>query len=70
MPLRHAHRLVAADQFVVGHAAVCQRHGTPSLDVYPCSERKAWSKDDCVEQIAFKAQEAGHGTIIKWAWKG
>src|SRR6266511_1648300 len=31
-PLRRVHGVIAADEFVVGHAAVCQANGSPRLD--------------------------------------
>jgi hypothetical protein len=70
LPLRRVHRVIAADEFVVGHAAVCQDNSPPRLDPYLSAERKARSKDQRVEQIAFKSQVARHGAVVKRARQG
>ena len=68
--LRGFHRAIAADEFVVGHATVCQDNSTPRPDAYLGAERKARSKHQCVEQIAFTSQVARHRAVIERAGQG
>jgi hypothetical protein len=48
--------MIAAYQFVIGHAAVGQNHGAPCFDPNPGAERQARSKHYSVQQIALEPQ--------------
>jgi hypothetical protein len=61
---RCVQRPIAADELVVHHAAVSQRHGSPRLDPCPRAERKARSEHQRIEQIAFESHMTRHGAIV------
>src|SRR2546429_2142613 len=63
--LRRARRMIAANELVVRHAAVGQRHRVPRLDAHTRSKREAWSEHDGVQQIAFQADVTRHRAIIE-----
>jgi len=69
-PLRSVHGTIAADEFVIGHAAVRQDNSPPRPDPKLSAERKARSKHQCVEQIAFTSQVARHGAVIERTRQG
>jgi hypothetical protein len=69
-PLRRSQRMVATDEFVVRHAAVCQNHGSPRLEPYPGAERQARPEHQRIQQITFKSQVFRHGTVVEWARQG
>ena len=58
---------LAADEFVVRHAAVGQYYRSPRLDPSSRAERKAWSEHHRVQQIAFLSQVARHGAVVERA---
>jgi hypothetical protein len=68
--LRWIKRMVAAYEFVIGHATICQNHSSPRLDSNPSAERQARSEHHGVQQIAFKSQEFRHGTVVERARQG
>ena len=62
-------RPLAADEFVVRHAAVGQDYGSPRLDPLSRAERKARSEHHRVQQIAFLSQIARHRAVVERAWQ-
>jgi hypothetical protein len=60
-------RVMAADQLVVCHAAIGQRHGAPGLDVYPATARKAGPEHHRIQQVALEAQVLRHRAVIERA---
>jgi hypothetical protein len=62
-----SHTLIAADQFVVRHAAVGQDHGAPRLDPHMRAEWKARPEHHRVEQVAFESYVGGHRAIVERA---
>jgi hypothetical protein len=56
---------LAADEFVVRHAAVGQDYGSPRRDPFSRAERKARSEHHRVQQIAFLSQVARHGAVVE-----
>ena len=63
--LRRGRCMIAANQFVVRHTAVSQRHRVPSLNAHMRSDSKAWPEDDSVQQIAFHADISRHRAIVE-----
>jgi hypothetical protein len=68
--LRRVQRVVAADQFVVRHAAVCHSYSSPRFDLFPSAERQAWPENQRIEQVAFKSQVIRHGAVVVRARQG
>jgi hypothetical protein len=64
---RWIQRALAADEFVVRHAAVGQDYGSPRLDLFSRAKRKARSEHHGVQQIAFLSQMAWHGAVVERA---
>ena len=54
----------AADQLVVGHAAIGKRHRAPCLDPNGGPEAKSRPEDDSVEQVSLQADVAGDRSIV------
>ena len=67
--LRWIQGAAAANEFVVRHAAVCQRHSSPCLDAYPRGERQTRSEHHCIQEIVFKTQVTRDRPIVKRAWQ-
>src|SRR5205814_2124452 len=61
--LRRARRMIAANQLVVRHAAVGQRHRVPSLDAHSRSEREPRPQHDGVQKIALHADMTRHRAV-------
>jgi len=67
---RWVRRAVAADEFVVRHAAVGQCHGSPRLESCPRAPRQARSEHQRVQQVAFKPQMTRHRAVVERARQG
>ena len=62
--------LMAADQLVVCHAAIGQRHGAPGLDADPAPERKARPQYHRIQQVALEAHILRDRAVVERAGQG
>src|SRR5205807_3190916 len=61
------YRVIAAHHFVVGHAAIGEHHGAPSLHAYAVPNGQARTQHHGIEEVAFKPDVLRHRAVIERA---
>lgn len=68
--LPEGNRMLATDQFVIIHTAVCETYGAKYLNSHPGTSLQAWSKYNGIQVISLKTYVLFYGTVVERAGKG
>lgn len=66
-PLRLTQRARAANELVIGHAAVRKRDSTPRFDANASPQGQAWPQHQGVQEIALETYVIGYRAIVERA---